>query len=66
MTPETDWSSINSDHAGETSSFVVYEEEDLEEGFNWKNIQLLLKKDNLQKSKNLNLLKYRLQFINVY
>ena len=49
FTPEMNWSNIEIDHVKPICMFDVSKEEELEEAFNWKNTQPLLKQDHQQK-----------------
>ena len=66
MTPELNWSNIEIDHVKTICFFVVSDDEQLKEAFNWRNTQPLLKKDHLQKGIKFNFLDYQLQFIKAY
>ena len=60
------WSFIPIDHVRPTSSFDVSKEPDIKKAFKWKNIQLQLKKNNLQKVKESTLLDHTMQFVETY
>ena len=66
MTPEMNWRNIDIDHVKSISPFDVSNNEGLRETFKWKNTQPLLKQVPQQKGIKLNLLDYRLQFIEAY
>ena len=69
MTPEMSWMSwvnIEMDHVKAICLFDVSKGEELEEAFNWKNTQPLLKHDHQQKGIKFNFLDYQLQFIKAY
>ena len=66
MTPDMNWSNIESDHVKAICLFHVSKDDELREAFFWKNTQPLLKKDHLQKGIKFNFLDYQLQFIKVY
>ena len=46
MTPDMNWSNIESDHVKPITSFDVSNDEELNEAFNWKNTQPLLEKSS--------------------
>ena len=53
MSPEMNWRYIQIDSAKPNISFDLSKDEELREMFNWKNMQPLLKNENLQKQENL-------------
>ena len=50
-TPGKNWKNIEIDHVRPISSFDVFNDEELNETFNWKNTQLLLKTSSSAKRK---------------
>ena len=63
MTPETNCSNIELDHAKPICTFDLSDDEQLKEAFNWRDTQPLLKKDHLHKGTKFSFLDYQLQFI---
>ena len=63
LAPKMSWNNIHIDHVKPICSFDVSKDEGLREAFIWKNTELLLKKGNLEKCRNFNLLDNILQFI---
>ena len=47
------WENIEIDHVKGIGMFVVSDDEQLKEAFNWRNTQPLLKKDHQQKGLNI-------------
>ena len=66
MTPEMNWSNIETDHLKAICLFDVSKDEELREAFNWKNTQPLLKEVHQRKEIKFNFLDYQLQFIKAY
>ena len=66
LTPDTNWTNIEIDHVKPICLFDVSKDEELREGFCWKNTQPLLKHDHQQKGAGFNFLDYQLQFIKTY
>ena len=66
FTPDMTWNNIQIDHVKPICLFDVSDEEQLKEGFNWKNTQPLLKHDHQQKGIKFNFLDYQQQFIKAY
>ena len=66
FTPEMNWENIEIDHVKPICKFDIAKDNELKEAFNWKNTQLLLKKDHLQKGIKFNFLDFQLQFIKAY
>ena len=66
MTPEMNWENIEIDHVKPICMFDVTKDEEMKEGFNWKNTQPLLKQDHLQKGIKFNFLDYQSQFFKAY
>ena len=57
------WSNIEIDRVKPICMFDVSKDEELKEGFNWKNTQPLLKQDHQLKGTKFNFLDYQLHFI---
>ena len=66
MTPDLNWSIIETDHVKPFCIFDVSKDEELREAFNWKNTQPLLKQDRQHKGTKYNFLDYQLHFIEAY
>ena len=60
------WSNIEIGHVKPICMFDVFKEDELKEAFNWRNTQILLKKDHQRKGTKFNFLNYLLQFIKAY
>ena len=63
MTPDMEWSNMETDHVRCICFFDVSKVEELKEAFNWKNTQPLLNQDHQQKGVKYNFLDYQLHFI---
>ena len=63
FSPEMNWLNIEIDHVRPICMFDVSDDEQLKEAFNWRNTQLLLRKNHLHKGTKFNLLDYQLHFI---
>ena len=66
MTPEMNWSNIETHHVKPICMFNVSDDEELKLAFNWKNTQPLLKEVHSQKNVKFKLLDYQLQLIKAY
>ena len=66
MTPEMNWSNIETDHVKPICMFNISDDEELKHGFNWKNTQPLLKEVHSQKGVNFDFLDYQLHFYKAY
>ena len=66
MTPEMNWSNIETDHVKSICLFDVSKHEELKEAFSWKNTQPLLKNGHQYKGTKFIFLDFQLQFIKFY
>ena len=66
MTPEMNWTNIELDHVKPICTFDLSDDEKLNEAFNWRNTQPLLKKGHLHNGTKFIFLDYQLQFIRAY
>ena len=66
MTPDMTWDNIEIDHVKAICSFDISNDEQLEEAFDWRNTQPLLKKDHQKKGIKFNVSDYENQFIKAY
>ena len=65
MTPEMNWSNIETDQVKAICMFNISDDEQLKEAFNWRNTHPLKKGHQKKGTKN-NSLDYQLQFIKAY
>ena len=66
FTPKMNCEKIEIDHVKPICKFDVTKEDEVQEAFNWKNTQPLLKHDHHQKGTKINFLDYQLKFNNAY
>ena len=63
MTPNMTWVNMQIDLVKPICMFGVSSDEELREGFSWKNTQAIIEENHYRKGTKFNLLDYQIQFI---